>query len=508
MNARTILMTGATGYIGGRLTPCLLERGYTVRCLTRDPARLHGRQWVDDVEVIKGNALTYDTLMAAMQGVDVAYYMIHSLASGKKAFEEHDRRAADNFGRAAAAVGIRRIIYLGGLLPSGNRCSLHLHSRMETGNCLRTYGVPVTEFRAGVIVGSGSLSFELIRYVTERIPFMICPQWAQTPAQPIALRTVLQYLIEALDVPESTGRIIEIGGNDVLSYGDMFRIYAKVRGLKRWVVGIPILSPRLGPVWTSLITPFPLKIVRPLIEGLNEELVVRDDTARRLFSVRPIAYEAAVRLALRRFARGNIDTIWSDALSSSVPNGKLLVTLGHREGLIRERVGIVARASPAAAFQVIQSLGGDTGWLYARLLWQIRGFIDWLVGGVGLRRGRRSPTDVRVGDALDFWRVEALEQDRLLRMRAEMKVPGKAWLQLDVKPVDVRRVRIRLTAFFEPKGLWGLIYWYSLYPIHHVIFKGMVKVLRRRAESVEIEGTVARAATSDADQQSPVVSWP
>jgi len=297
----------------------------------------------------------------------------------------------------------------------------------------------------------------------------------------------MQYLIDALDNPESTGQIVNIGGESLLSYGDMFRIYARVRGLKRWIISVPIMMPRLGSFLVSMVTPFPDTIIRPLIEGLNNELTVHDDSARRLFDVQPISYEEAVRLALQRFATGTIETTWHDAVSSSVRDGLVLETLEKKEGMIQLRKQMMLRAAPSLVFQVIKTLGGETGWLYGHLLWQIRGFIDLIIGGVGLRRGRRNPKDVQVGDALDFWRVEAVEEDRLLRLFAEMKTPGNAWLQFDIKPVEDGYTRVRQTAYFEPKGLWGLIYWYSLYPIHQFMFKGMVRGLKHRIFAIEAE---------------------
>jgi uncharacterized protein YbjT (DUF2867 family) len=476
-----ILVTGATGYIGGRLIPCLLEEGYDVRCFARSPERLAGRPWENDVEIVRGDALDYDTIAPALDGVDVVYYLIHSLGSGEDTFSERDRRAADNFGRAAREQGVDRIIYLGGIQPKGERESEHLRSRVETGEHLRASGVAVTEFRAAVIVGSGSLSFELIRYLTERVPVLICPKWVRTPTQPIAIRNVLQYLVEALEVPESRDKIIEIGGEDVLSYRDMFEIYAQVRGLNRLIVDVPVLTPRLSSLWVGLVTPISTAIAKPLIKGLDNEVVVTDDAARRLFSVDPTSYEAAVRLALRRFATDDVETSWHTAFSSSMDD-HVVETLDEEEGMIKERRRLTVDAPPDLVFDVIRRIGGDTGWLYANPLWKIRGLMDLMVGGIGLRKSRRSYSDVRVGDAIDFWRVEAVEEERLLRLRAEMKVPGKAWLQFRVDALDDGRSRITQTAFYEPKGLFGLLYWWMLYPAHKLIFPGMIREIGRRAE--------------------------
>lgn len=486
MRPRKILVTGTTGYIGGRLVPRLLRQGYKVRCFVRDPERLRHRPWENQVEVVQGDVLAYETLAPALDGIDVAYYLIHSMGAGEDEFAERDRRAADNFGKAAQEAGLQRIIYLGGIQPKADRLSKHLQSRLETGDHLRRWAVPVTEFQAAVIVGSGSLSFELIRYLTERVPVLITPKWVRTPTQPIAVRNVLEYLTQALDVPESAGRIVEIGGEDVLTYGAMFRGYARVRGLRRLILDVPVLTPRLSSHWVGLVTPVNSKIARPLIEGLDNEVVVHDETARQLFDVDLLSYEEAVRRALDRFDRDDVETMWSGAVSSSIDDAEMIETLEEKEGLIRERLQIKVQAAPETVFGVIKSLGGETGWLYANVLWKVRGFVDLLVGGIGLRKSRRSYAHVREGDAIDFWRVEAVEENRLLRLRAEMKVPGKAWLQYEVAPADAACSVVTQTAFYEPKGLFGLLYWYFLYLPHRLIFPGMLRALGRRAETLEV----------------------
>ena len=503
---RRILVSGATGYVGGRLIPCLLREGrYTVRCFVRDADRLQDRPWADDVEIVEGDALEYDTVPPAMENVDTAYYLIHSLGAGEDEFADLDRRAANNFGRAAREAGVSRIVYLGGMQPKGERESKHLRSRMETGDHLRDWDVPVTEFRAAVIVGSGSLSFELIRYLTERVPVMVCPTWVQTPTQPIAIRNVIEYLIAALETPDSAGEIIEIGGTDVLTYGDMFKRYAKVRGLNRPVINVPVLTPRLSSHWVGLVTPISNRIARPLIEGLDNEVTVDNpEKAHRLFpNVRPISYEAAVRLALRRASSGDIPTVWNSALSSAptgtTPDDKLEFT----EGMIRETRQRTVDAPPETTFRVLQQLGGTQDWPHEGL-WRLRGFFDLLSGGIGFRQGRRSPTDLRVGDTVDFWRVEALEKNRRLRLRAEMKMPGRAWLQYDVFPADDEETTTRLvqTNFFEPKGLTGTLYWYALYLPHRYIFSDLIDALAGRAEA----GDPAPAATPDDTSVSAPVS--
>lgn len=469
-----ILVTGATGYIGGRLVPRLLKEGHRVRCLVRDPSRLEGRPWHDAVEIVRGDVLEPASLRTALDGVSVAYYLIHSMGAGAH-FEDRDIAAARNFAAAAEAAGAARIIYLGGLAESSPDLSDHLRSRQQTGDTLRKGGVPVTEFRAGVIVGSNSVSFEMIRYLTERIPVMICPRWVYTRAQPIGIRDVLEYLVKSISVPASSGRIVEIGGADVITYGEMMTIYAEVRGLRRWLVPVPFLTPRLSSLWVNLVTPIPAAIARPLVEGLRNENVVRDPAARELFpEIAPAGYRESVERALDRLQASDAESAWSDALSTS--QGDVTpVTFASEEGLLIEHRQRIVAASAHHVFRVFTRLGGTRGWLYLNRAWKLRGFADRLIGGVGLRRGRRDPDRLRVGDALDFWRVEAVEQDKLLRLRAEMKVPGMAWLQFKATPRDDGTTLLEQTAFFAPKGLAGTLYWYALYPIHRVIFSGLIR---------------------------------
>lgn len=479
-----VLVTGATGYIGGRLVPRLLEAGFRVRCLVRDASRLQGRRWRDEVELTQGDVLRPDSLAAAMDGAVAAYYLVHSLGAGAD-FSERDVQAARNFGEAAKAAGVGRIIYLGGLGDPATELSAHLRSRQQTGETLRESGLSVTEFRAGVIVGSGSLSFEMIRYLTERVPVMICPRWVYTRIQPIAVRNVLDYLVEALRVAESAGRIIEIGGADVITYGEMLTFYAEVRGLRRWLVPVPVLTPKLSSYWVHFVTPIPAAIARPLIAGLRNEIIVRDDLARRLFpAIQPLDYRTSVKLALDKLDAGAVETAWCDALATSqrdVPP----VTLTSHEGMIIEQRQLSVDAPEAAIFSAFTGLGGARGWLYLNWTWRLRGALDRLCGGVGLRRGRRDADEIRVGEALDFWRVEAIQPGRLLRLRAEMKVPGKAWLQFEVTvPEGETCPVLTQTAFFAPKGLSGIAYWYLLYPLHGLIFGGMIRRLAERALAI------------------------
>ncbi len=473
-----ILVTGATGYVGGRLTTRLIAKKYDVRVMARDLSRLSSR-W-EAAEYVYGDVLKFDTLDDALRGVDIAYYLIHSMGSGEE-FSERDAKAAENFARKAEEFGVKRIIYLGGLGSSNEKLSKHLKSRQETGDKLREYSVPVTEFRAGVIVGSGSLSFEMIRYLTERVVVMITPKWVHTKTQPIAIRDVLAYLIDAIEKPETSGEIIEIGGKDILSYKDLMRIYSEVRGLKRYFVGVPFLTPRLSSHWVGLVTPLPSKIAKPLVDGLRYELTCSSNKAGELFDINPISYRRAVELALQRQKEDHVETIWSGAYSSVSHKETNPVSLTQKEGMIIENREIDVDASAEKVFKTVSRIGGKNGW-YANYLWQIRGLLDRMVGGVGMRLGRRSENELLPGDPLDFWRVEKVEPNKLIRLRAEMKLPGNAWLQFKIEPITENKTHLYQTAFYEPKGLWGVLYWYSIYFLHGYIFRGMIKDLKKKSE--------------------------
>ena len=479
-----ILVTGATGYVGGQLVPRLLAAGHRVRVLARDPARLAGRSWADGVEPVRGDVLSPDTLPSALEGVEAAYYLVHSMGSAGS-FEERDVTAAANFGAAAKAAGVARVVYLGGLGDDSDaRLSSHLASRQSTGQKLRETGPPVTEFRAAVIVGAGSLSFELVRYLTERLPVMICPRWVTTRIQPIAIQDVIEYLARAIDAPESAGQIVEIGGTDVITYRDMILGYARARGLRRHLISVPVLTPRLSSYWVHAVTPIPTQIARPLIEGLGTEVIVRGDVARRLFpDIRPLSYDEALRAALGNLERGEIHSTWSDALASSLGD-VAPVQLTTQEGMILERRQLEVAAPPSAVFRSFTGLGGRRGWLYGTWLWWLRGLVDRAFGGVGMRRGRRHPDTLRPGDALDFWRVEEVQPDALLRLRAEMKVPGRAWLEFRVSPAATNRATLVQTAYFAPRGLAGHAYWYVLYPLHAVIFSRLASRVAERARRI------------------------
>ncbi len=481
-----VLVTGATGYVGGRLVPRLLEAGYPVRCMVRDAERVQGQPWLDRVEVVQGTALDPTSLVNALQGMSAAYYLIHGM-QGSKGNLARDLQAAHNFAAAAEETRLRQIIYLGELADPSGKASPYLRSRHETGDTLRLGRVPVTEFRAGMIVGSGSILFEMIRYLSEREPILICPRWFFTLAQPIAVGDVLEYLVAALETPECAGERIEIGGATQLSYAEMLLAYARERHLKRLLVPTPVRAPRLSAYWVHMVTPIHWRVVLPLIQGLHAESVVRDNSARRFFPrVRPLDFPTAVRSALGHLQSDEVETSWSDALVTAMGDSRP-VMLTAAEGLMFERRTVRLAVPSAVVFRAFAGLGGDRGWLYLNWVWQLRGWIDKLVGGVGLRRGRRHPDELRLGESLDFWRVEALDPGALVRLRAEMKVPGKAWLEFQSTPEPGGGTLLRQTAYFAPRGLFGFLYWYGLYPIHTLVFGGMIRKLAERA--VELSNT-------------------
>ncbi len=474
---RPVLLTGATGYIGGRLLRRLEEEGIRVRCLVRNPAVLAGRV-APDTEVVQGDVRDAASVERAMVGVRAAYYLVHSMASAGS-FEEQDRRAALNFVRAAEQCGVERIIYLGGLAHEDERSlSSHLRSRLEVGRIFREGSVPSIELRASIVIGSGSLSFEIVRNLTERLPLMICPRWVSMPAQPIAIGDVLEYLRRALEIPLDGHRIFEIGGADVVSYGDLMREYARQRNLKRIMIPVPVLTPWLSSLWLGLVTPVYARVGRKLIESVRHATVVRDHSALDVFGIRPAGVREAIAAALRNEDRELAETRWSDALSSSgVRRDWGGVRFGSR--LVDSR-SVEVPVPTDRAFAPIRRIGGETGWYGSGWLWRLRGALDLLVGGVGMRRGRRDPEHPHVGDALDFWRVERYEEDRLLRLYAEMKVPGRAWLEFEVSP-GPEGSRITQTAMFDPLGLTGLIYWYGLWPVHQLVFARMLRGIARAA---------------------------
>jgi uncharacterized protein YbjT (DUF2867 family)/lipocalin/ligand-binding SRPBCC domain-containing protein len=463
MHDGLILLTGASGYIGSRLLRVLEEEGCAVRCLARQPERV-AAEW-PTTEVVAGDCLDEASLDAAMQGVDQAYYLVHSMASGPD-FAARDREAAANFGRAARSAGVRRIIYLGGLADDGDSLSSHLKSRVETGQALRDSGVPVVELRASIVIGAGSLSFEMIRALVERLPAMICPRWVDTHTQPIAIDDVMAYLRAALDLREGHEGVFEIGGPEVVSYGGMMREYARLRGLRRALIPVPVLTPRLSGLWLGLVTPALACVGRALVEGLRNPTVVRSSAALETFAIRPRALREAFVRAIDEGGAGQIKT--------------------------DSRLAIVD-APPVKAFAPIRRIGGDTGWYFADALWRLRGWIDVGCGGMGMPRTRRDSEDCVVGDVIDGWRVEAHDPDRLLRLSSGLKLPGRGWLEFSVDPLDDgARSLIRQTATFDPKGIAGRLYWYGVLPLHALVFRGLLRRIAQRAVRDTAPGDLAR----------------
>lgn len=488
--AKRILLTGATGYVGGRLLQAFEQRGEPVRCLTRHPENLETRV-AATTEVVRGDVLDPSTLPPALEGCRVAYYMVHSMSSAGN-FVEQDRRAAEDFAAAAKQAGIERIVYLGGL-GSGEEMSSHLASRQEVGEVLRSSGVQTIEFRASIIIGSGSLSFEMIRALVGRLPVMITPRWVRSKAQPISIEDVVDYLVEALDVDLDGSHVFQIGGADQASYREIMLEYARQRGLRRFMIPAPVLSPRVSGLWLGLVTPVYARIGRKLIESLKHDTVVNDFSAAETFSVRPRGLEASIARAMANEDHAFARTRWSDALSSSGgPRHWGGIQFGSR--LVDSRT-IRVGVSPPKAFAPIRRIGGKVGWYYGDWLWRIRGFLDLLAGGPGMRRGRRDPEMTSPGETLDFWRVEAFEPDRLLRLQAEMKVPGRAWLQFEVDEVEGGS-RIRQTALFDPLGAFGLAYWYALYPLHQLIFAGMLRNIAHAAEEEDYKPAASSARST------------
>ncbi len=478
-----IAVTGATGYIGGRLVPQLLEAGHDVVCLARSPEKLNDRPWIEDVEVREVDVATPSGLDQGLVGCDLAYYLIHSMGGGS-GFEDADRSAANRFARAASEAGLDRIIYLGGLGDDGQELSSHLSSRHEVGVALASSGVPTTEFRAAVIIGSGSVSFEMLRYLTQVLPAMTTPKWVRTLCQPIAIRNVLQYLIAAIDDDAGSGHTVyEIAGPDRLTYEDMMQTYAAIAGLpKRLVVPVPILSPGLSSLWVGLVTPLPVNIARPLVDSLRYEVVAHDATALARFDIDPIGFRESVELAVSTADNLRAPTRWSDA-DTSIPARPMAADPEWSGGtLFEDRRTASIAGSPEDAYWAFSRVGGEVGYYGFDWAWKLRGLVDTLVGGVGLRRGRRHPTDVRSGDAIDFWRVVAVEPGRTLELSAEMKLPGKAWLTWSTEEQSDVTV-ISQEAFFQPRGLVGRLYWYALLPLHGPIFGIMLRNVAHAAES-------------------------
>jgi uncharacterized protein YbjT (DUF2867 family) len=500
------LVTGASGYVGGRLVPELLAAGWRVRALARSPEKLRDHPWAGRVETVRGDVLDGASLDRAMAGVDVAYYLVHALGSGSS-FEETDRRAARTFAERARAAGVRRIVYLGGLTPAGvpeHELSPHLRSRAEVGRILLDSGVPTTVLRAAVVIGSGSASFEMLRYLTERLPVMVTPSWVRTRTQPVAVRDVLRALVGSATMPPEVNRAFDIGGPDVLTYRDRMLRYARVAELpRRLILPVPMLSPGLSSHWVGVVTPVPASIARPLTESLRHEVVCREhDIARWVPDPpgHPLGFDEAVRLALRSVREARVATRWSSASVPGAPGEPLPTDPDWAGGsLCTDERETAVDAPGAALWRVIEGIGGEHGWYSFPLAWAVRGGLDRLVGGVGLRRGRRDPHRLRVGDSVDFWRVEELVPGRLLRLRAEMRLPGLAWLELYADTDEEGRTRYRQRALFHPHGLLGHLYWWAVAPFHALVFGGMARSIARAA---------AREATTDGARTSVLTTTP
>ncbi len=490
-DSRLVLVVGATGYIGGRLVPRLLESGYNVRCLVRFPRKLTDRPWATHtgVEIREGDLMDPEALVWAMRGCAVAYYLAHSMISGGPEDTARDRAMAAGFAEAAERAGLARIVYLGGLGELGESLKEHLASRRDVERALASRRTPVTVLRAAMIIGSGSASFEMLRYLVERLPIMLTPRWVSTPCQPIAVRNVLAYLVECLAVPETEGRRLEIGGPDVLTYRELMAIMAVELGLRRRIViSLPLMTPRLSALWIHLITPIHRRIAAALIEGLRNPVVCRNDDAIRLIPQPLLTVPEAIRLALARMEERNVSTVWSSA-------GRVPGDPDWSGGTVfTDTRALDLDLPPAAVYRAVCRIGGGNGWYAVDWLWWLRGALDRLFGGPGLRRGRRDPEELGFGEALDFWRVIGLEPNRMLRLRAEMKLPGEAVLEFAIEPRDADgrplssdaadgapRSRLSQMARFRPRGLAGILYWYAVAPLHGVVFSGMLRGIEAAA---------------------------
>ncbi|KQZ07444.1 NAD(P)-dependent oxidoreductase [Agromyces sp. Root1464] len=496
-----VLVTGATGYIGGRLVPRLLAAGHEVRVLARRPERLRDVPWRGEVEVVEGDLLDPGSVDAAVESVDVVYYLVHSMG-GQGDFEATERRIAENVASAARRNGVSRLVYLGGLHPEGERLSRHLRSRAQVGEVLIASGVPTIVLQAGVIIGSGSTSFEMIRHLTEVLPYMPAPRWVRSFIQPIAVRDVLTYLVAAAEAPLEASRAFDIGGPDILRYGQLMNGYAVEAGLpQRPIAALPVLTPWLAGQWVNLVTPIPRRIAVPIIESLQFDCVMRDHDIDQVIPPPPeglLPYRVAVRLALERERAGEVETSWRNAEVAGAPSDPLPSDpdwAGHTVYLDERE-----RRTPAPVrelWRVIEGVGGENGWYSFPLAWAVRGWVDKLTGGVGLRRGRRDPDTLHVGDAVDFWRVEAIDRGSFLRLRAEMRVPGRAWLELEARSAPDGGAEYRQRAVFFPKGLSGRLYWWAIFPFHGIIFAGMANRITAEAEAETEAARVAHRVDED-----------
>ena len=473
-----VAIAGVTGYIGGRLAPRLLDHGYAIQCLVRSPAKLQSRPWATDpkVQIRRAELADETSLTRDLEGCEAAFYLVHSMMSAGSGYAEHDRQLASTFARASKNAGVKRIIYLGGLGETGPGLSEHLSSRREVEEALASSGVPVTVLRAAMIIGSGSASFEILRYLVERLPIMVTPKWVTTPCQPIAVRNVIGYLVGVLAVPETTGGVFDIGGPDVFCYRDIMRIMAEELGLRRrLIVPVPVLTPRLSSYWIQLITPLSNTIARPLAEGLKNPVVCRDSRIASLIPQELLGVRGSIHAALNKMAEHGVETSWS--MAGPIPGDP-----DWAGGTVFRDVRQITVDAPAwAVFRAVCRVGGGNGWYAADILWKIRGWLDQLAGGPGLRRGRRDSETVGYGEALDFWRVVGLERDCRLALRAEMKLPGEALLEFRIAARNDHRCVLRQSALFRPRGLVGLAYWYSVLPFHAIVFRGMLNGVEREA---------------------------
>ena len=478
-----VLVTGASGYVGGRLVPILLEKGYPVRCLIRPGENLESRGW-KNVHFVIGDVLDFESLRGALKDVDLAYYLIHSMAESKD-FHSRDLAAARNFALASREAGVSRILYLSGL-GQGKTLSPHLRSRQDTGRTLGETGIPVTEFRAAQVIGSGSVSFEMIRYLTERLPVILAPWWIDSMTQPVSIRDVLYYLSTAPEVPETQGEIIEIGARDSMTYRELIRTYARVRGLRRPMLVLPLLSPAFFAFWVNLITPIPRTIARPLLEGIKNDVVITACGADAYFQREPLSVEEAIREALEESRLQKVDTYWSLPHSSAPPHKLSEISSSQREGLFIDEVSLLSTNSREALFRRILCIGGDYGWPSLGILWKIRGWLDQLFGGSGLLRGRRCHRELQPGDPLDFFMVEEIRPGELLLLRTNFKMPGQGWLAFRLQEEEngtQKGTRIFMQIFFDPKGMGGLLYWKALLPIHRILFGSTLKKLDESCKS-------------------------
>jgi uncharacterized protein YbjT (DUF2867 family) len=477
-----ILVMGSTGYIGGRLVSRLLDAGFSVRCLVRQARKLESRPWIDHAKltIIPGDAGDRAALDTALAGCSAAFYLIHSMIVAGSSYRKRDRELAEVFAHAAKDAGLTRIIYLGGLGETGAGLSDHLASRREVETTLAATGIPVTVLRAAMIIGSGSASFEILRYLVERLPIMVTPKWVSTESQPIAVQNVLHYLAGCLDQPATTGRTLDIGGADILTYREIMQEMARALGVRRrFIIPVPVLTPRLSSLWIHLVTPLSQHIARPLSEGLKNRVVCRNDDAAQLMPQPLLSVREALEEAVGAKRADGVETAWSDA--GPVP-GDPDWAGGH---VFEDRRVIEIARSPRTVFRSVCKIGGGQGYYAADWLWRVRGWMDRLVGGPGLRRGRRNAAQVAYGEALDFWRVTGIEANRRLELRAEMKLPGEAQLSFAIEPLDSTAARCRLvqTARFKPRGLLGLVYWYAVLPLHAIVFSGMLNGICRAAET-------------------------